>query len=436
MCNALSYRLILCFALLVSCSNDGPELDGGPGNSTISIDTISPESGPRNTVVTISGKNFGSDPNVIKVFFNGSQGEVESVEDDVIVAIVPTGAFTGRVTVSINGQIIDGPEFTYIVTDEYPGNILAGSTRGSQDGQGSFAQFNLPAGVAIDKNGNVYVADAGNHRIRKITSNGLVSTLAGSAFGFADGQGVVAQFNAPNGLALDVDGNVYVADRYNHSIRKITPGGEVSTLAGSTEGYADGQGEDAQFNEPYAVALDVDGTVYVADAGNNRIRKITPNGLVSTLAGSSPGFADGQGEDARFNGPYGIALDALGNAYVADFINNRIRRITPDGVVSTLAGNSRGFTDGQGADARFDGPYGVALDMAENLYIADFGNQNIRKITPEGTVSTLILSSTGSADGQWEGTMFSGPSDVALDKYGTVYVADMAGHLIHKFPLD
>jgi len=173
----------------------------------------------------------------------------------------------------------------------------------------------------------VYVADYYNNRIRKITPEGLVSTLAGSTEGFRDGDGRSAQFNGPYGVAVDAAGNVYVADGDNHLIRKITPEGLVSTLAGSTRGSADGVGTSAQFNYPYGVEVDAAGTVYVADYYNNRIRKVTPEGLVSTLAGSTEGFRDGLGRSAQFNRPSGVAVDAAGNVYVADSFNNRIRRI-------------------------------------------------------------------------------------------------------------
>ena len=215
-------------------------------------------------------------------------------------------------------------------------SILAGTTQspGNADGRGT-AKFSLPDGVALDGSGNLYVADSGNCTIRKISSDGTVSAWVGTArnVGSADGLGGAASFNNPFGLAVDGAMNVYVADTFNHTIRKITPAGEVSTLAGlaGTIGSVDGMGAAARFNYPHAVAVDGSGNVYVADSYNETIRKITPQGLVSTIAGSAGlgGSADGQGSDARFNDPQGLAVDGSGIVYVADSGNNTIRKITP-----------------------------------------------------------------------------------------------------------
>jgi serine/threonine-protein kinase len=318
---------------------------------------------------------------------------------------------------------------------------LAGSgSRGSTDGQGTLASFENPRGVAVDGSGNVYVADYDDHRIRKITPSGSVTTLAGSgSAGSADGQGKAASFNEPFGVAVDAGGNVYVADSFNYQIRKITPSGSVTTLAGSGDnGSADGQGKAASFFRPMGVAVDGSGNVYVADSNNHRIRKITAGGSVTTLAGSgSAGYGDGQGTAASFNLPNGVAVDGSGNVYVADSLNYRIRKITAGGSVTTLAGSgSAGYGDGQGTSASFSLTIGVTVDAGGNVYVADLTNNRIRKITAGGSVTTLAGSgSAGSADGQGTSASFFSPMGVAVDGSGNVYVADVTNNRIRKITI-
>jgi sugar lactone lactonase YvrE len=262
--------------------------------------------------------------------------------------------------------------------------------------------FKYPNGVAVDATGNVYIADESNHTIRKFTSGGVVTTLAGTAgsSGSTDGTGSAARFTSPTGVAVDATGNVYVADRANHSIRKITSGGVVTTLAGSTAGdtgSSDGTGSAARFYNPAGVAVDVDGTVYVAERGNHTIRKITFDGVVTTLAGTagSSGSTDGTGSAARFYRPIGVAVDAADNVYVTDGSNHTIRKITSGGVVTTLAGTagSSGSTDGIGSAAQFYEPAGVAVDAAGNLYVVEPFNYTIRK----GSLPTPVLTTPTSA---------------------------------------
>jgi surface antigen/pimeloyl-ACP methyl ester carboxylesterase len=264
-------------------------------------------------------------------------------------------------------------------------------------------------GVAVDSAGNLFVADMGNCTLRKVSPAGVVTTLAGSAwyFGSVDGTGSAARFEEPSGVAVDSRGNVFVADQGNYTIRKVTPAGVVTTLAGSAgnQGSADGTGSAARFRGLSGVAVDSAGNVFVADTGNDTIRKVTPAGVVTTLAGSAwnGGSADGTGSAARFYEPYGVAVDSAGNVFVADTGNQTIRQVTPAGMVTTLAGSvgNSGSADGTGSAARFYCPYGVAVDSAGNVFVADTGNDTIRKVTLAGAVTTLAGSagSYGSADG-------------------------------------
>jgi sugar lactone lactonase YvrE len=321
-------------------------------------------------------------------------------------------------------------------------STLAGSgSSGSADGAPTVSSFFAPEGVAVDSSGNVFVADNNfNNKIRKITSSGMVTTLAGSGFyGENDGTGSAASFSDPGGTAVDSAGNVYVADTGNNKIRKITPVGVVTTLAGSGSiGSQDGTGIAASFKSPSGVAVHSSGNVYVADQSNNKIRKITPAGVVTTLAGSGVlGSEDGTGTASSFAFPSGVAVDSSENVYVADQSNNKIRKITPSGIVTTLAGSGRiGSQDGMGTASSFFYPQGVAADSGGNVYVADKRNNKIRKITPAGVVTTLAGSgSIGSQDGTGTAASFWEPSGVTVDNSGIVYVADKYTNLIRKITI-
>lgn len=274
--------------------------------------------------------------------------------------------------------------------------LIAGGTQGTSDGTGPAAQFsNSSYGISANPDGNLYVVDTESDTIRKITPAGVVSTLAGMAGveGSADGTGAAARFFIPIFSAADAAGNLYIADQLNHTIRKVTTAGVVSTVAGmaGVSGSADGTGTAALFRFPTGIAVDASGNLYVSDSGSYTIRKITPAGLVSTLAGMAgvTGSADGVGGAARFNVPLAVTADPAGNLYVSDTLNRTIRKITPAGLVSTLAGTPglAGSDDGTGPAARFQEPLGIALDSAGNVYVAD--DQRIRKITPGGAVTSV-----------------------------------------------
>ena len=312
---------------------------------------------------------------------------------------------------------------------------------GTANGAGSSARFNYPGGIRIDAAGNAYVADGGNDTIRKISPSGLVTTFAGSpgVAGSTDGGVGTALFNGPGGVAVDSSGNVYVADSAgNYTIRKIA-GGQVTTFAGSpgNSGHVDASGTNARFAEPQNLAVDASGNIYVADGKGETIRKITPGGAVSTLAGTanSRGITNGAALAARFNNPTGVIVDNSGNVYVADYGNSAVRLINPSGIVSTLAGGTVGSADGTGTAASFNDPAGLAVDPSGNVYVADAGNDTIREVTPAGVVTTVAGAAgvVENIDGPGaERARFATPGDVAIDSAGNLYVADTGNNTIRR----
>jgi sugar lactone lactonase YvrE len=322
-------------------------------------------------------------------------------------------------------------------------STLAGTpgTSGSADGLGSAARFLAPQGLAINAAGLIFIADSGNNAIRAMTASGFVSTLAASASGGSiDGIALSSRFNSPQSVAADASGNLYVADAQNSTIRKITLTGSVSVLAGTTgmAGSADGSGTNALFASPQGVAVDGAGNVFVADTGNATIRKITSAGLVTTIAGAAgnPGNADGVGTNSQFFAPTGVAVDNANNIYVADTFNHTIRRIAPGGVVSTLAGSAGTFGSADGAtiNARFNCPAGIAVQAGGNIFVTDFNNHTLRQVTPSGAVTTLAgwAGMWGSADGANNGASFFGPSSLSVDASTNIYVADLGNNIIRK----
>jgi sugar lactone lactonase YvrE len=270
-------------------------------------------------------------------------------------------------------------------TGAYYFTTFAGAAIGA-DNTGKLALFDRPNSTAVDRAGNVYVADFNDHTVRKITPAGVVTTLAGFAgdgeVGDRDGTGIDARLFFPTGIAVDSAGNIYVTEQQGYTIRKITPAGVVSTLAGTfgVAGSADGTGSAARFFYPVGIAVDSGGNVYVSEILNQTIRKITPAGVVTTIAGAAgvTGSTDGPGAVSRFSNPADLAIDSTGNLYVADNFNSTIRKIVlgssvRDITVSTFAGTAGvvGNTDGTGAAASFNGPYGLSVDGAGNVYVAD-----------------------------------------------------------------
>ena len=269
---------------------------------------------------------------------------------------------------------------------------------GSLDGSGSAARFDAPDGIVLGPDGNLYVAERNSGTIRKVSQQGVAVTVAGSAgaTGIADGAGGAARFNAPTRLEADIDGNLYVTDTGNSTIRQVSASGAVTTLAGAAGqcGSVDGNAGNARFCNPQGITLDRDGNLYVADTANHTIRRIDRANNVTTVAGvaGACGSADGRGAQARFCEPQDIKVDDDGYLYVADTANSTIREISPSGEVRTIAGapGQCGSVDGQGASARFCRQAGLTIDGAGNLFVADTGNGTIRRIATSGEVNTVI----------------------------------------------
>ena len=295
---------------------------------------------------------------------------------------------------------------------------------GSTDATGSAARFYNPYGISVDAAGNIFVSDTNNYTIRKVTSAGVVTTLAGSpgSTGSTDATGSAARFGSPYELSVDTAGNVFVADRGNHTIRKVTSAGVVTTLAGQagSAGSTDGTGSAARFNQPNGISVDTAGNVYVGDIYNHTIRKVTSAGVVSTLAGlaGSAGSTDGTGSAARLNHPHGVSVDTAGNVFVCDLYNHTIRKVTSAGVVTTEAGltGSAGSNNGLGTAARFFYPHGVAVDATGNVFVADTFNATIRVSVTSApatvTLSNLSKTYTGSAQAP---TTTVSPSGLAIE---------------------
>lgn len=431
--------LLFASAFLFSVESCTKSSYNPPTTTPPVILSISPDSGAYNTVVTITGKNFSADTTKDSVKFDGQTAVIESATDSTLVVKVSAGSGTGPVIVVVRGDTATGPVFNYRLTVTV--STLAGNPKvsGWANGTGSAATFGGPEGIAVDAQGNVFVADFLFNLIREITPAGVTTTLAGvpNQNGIVNGTGSSAKFIDPEGLAVDTQDNVYVAE--NADIRKITSAGVVTTLAGNgTNGYADGAGSTVEFNNPNALALDGTGNVYVADGRNDVVRKITPAGVTSTLAGNgTSGYVDGAGTAAEFFGVSGMGIDNSGNLYTAEYGDPHIRKITLSGTVSTIAGNGQyGFVNGSAGSAEFNTPFDVAVDSKGNVYVSDQSNQCIRMITPSGTVSTLAGNGTaGYQDGPGASAEFGYPYGIAVDLQGNVYVADYYNLCIRKITI-
>ncbi|MCB0853694.1 MAG: IPT/TIG domain-containing protein, partial [Bacteroidetes bacterium] len=315
------------------------------------ITSLSAQQGKKDDLITIHGNYFGTNPNAIVVKFNGKQATLASAPTETQLDVfVPARAGTGPVTVDVNGALATGPVFSYTYTTVVY-TFAGDGTAGSDNGQGTAARFKVPTGIEFGSDGHFYIADRANHRIRKITQGGDVSTFAGDVQGYEDGQGTAAKFKAPGDIVMDANGDIIVVDEQNNRLRKIDAQGNVTSFSGNGQTY--------QYNNPSGIAIAPNGNLFVADTYNNRILKVSPNGTFTIFAGGGtvPGYADGVGADAKFSSPTDVAVDSAGNVYVADRNNGMIRKITPNAVVTTIAGNlTSGYEDGQGSAAKFKSP--------------------------------------------------------------------------------
>ncbi|MFI6473028.1 SMP-30/gluconolactonase/LRE family protein [Streptomyces sp. NPDC050516] len=315
----------------------------------------------------------------------------------------------------------------------------------SDGGPGALTRLQYPYDVTVDKNGNLYIADRNNHRIRKVTPNGNITTIAGDGqAGYVSdgGPAVATRLHYPGGVAVDDAGNVFIADTYNHRIRKVTPNGNITTVAGNGEaGYVSDGGPAiaTRLHYPYGVAVDRSGNLYIADHYNHRIRKVTPNGNITTVAGNGDaGYVSDGGPaiSTRLHYPVAVAVDGDGNLYIADRHNHRIRKVTSNGIITTVAGNgTAGYVSdgGPAIGTRLHYPWGLALDEAGSLYIGDGHNHRVRKVTSDGVITTVAGTGTaGYVDdgGPAAATRLFYPYGVALDRAGNLYIADSSNHRV------
>ena len=325
------------------------------------------------------------------------------------------------------------------------GNGVAGF--GGDDSSAIHAPLNLPFGIAIDSVGNVYIADKANNRVRKINEAGIITTIAGNGIGGYSGDGgwaTAASIYDITGVAVDKYGSVYIADKSNQRIRKVDTIGIITTIAGT--GIASYNGDNiiattAQLNNPRGVAIDTKGNVYIADQANERIRKIDTQGIITTVIGNGTiGFSgdNGQATLAQLNNPYSLAIDRIGNIYVCDVDNQRIRKIDTTGIITSVAGNGTGGYSGDNeiaTTAALNEPIGVATDTNGNIYIADGWNNRIRLVNNMGIINTIV--GTGASGFAGDGnpailaTLYL-PYGIAISKTGSIYIADNGNNRIRK----
>lgn len=417
-------------ALLYACDESDLPTDLSDEQLPV-IRTVEPDSGTFGTSVTIRGDRFEPLSDRIKVAFNGVEAEVTRISDGEIDVLVPKSSETGPVTIQIGNQTVTGPEFRYLFTVTVTTEAGSGF-EGNVDGAHSKARFNEPWGVEVNEVGSLLISDFHNTSIRKIYRGQTVSTFAS---GFTSN---------PMGLALGVNGTLYVAGSFNNLVHAVSPAGEVSRFAGSGFiGDEDGDRLESTFNVPADIAIkQSDLTLYVADAFNNKIRVIDPEGEVSTLAGiRARGYRNGPGPQALFYRPVSLALNSEETVlYVSDLLNHRIRKIDlSTGFVSNFAGDGiQGYRDGPAEEARFNEPLGITIDRRGTVYVADSENHSIRMIK-NGMVSTLAGTDVaGYENGSGKEARFNKPYHLVISRNGgsVLYVVDRMNNVIRRIRIE
>jgi sugar lactone lactonase YvrE len=418
------------FSVLACNKMAAPDNPTTSTNSNIVITAIKPTHGPYDTIDTLMGNGFDQIPTVDSILINGKRLAVISRSDGEIIVKIPSLTGTGNVDIWYGGRMITGPIFAYdsilMVT------TVAGTTdTGEINGNALNARFWSPVGIAVDHAGNIYVAEEGGSSIRKIDTGANVTTLAGPTDleeAYVDGTGASARFSAPLGLCIDRQVFLYVADQNNQRVRKVSTTGVVTTYAGAQwdgipgHGGTNGPASVATFDTPYGVACDKNGNIYVADIYNNEIRKITTSGSADSLAGGDYylfGEQDGKDTSARFYYPQAIASDSIGNLYVVDDESHLLRKITPDGTVTTLLGPMA---------PSIMGPYdplsigALAVDKYGDLFFSI--SVGIIKMTPDGTIIRYATGGIGKTDGPAQYATYRAIAGIAVDDAGTVYITD------------
>ncbi len=421
---------------------------GGPPNS-------SGDGGPASSASVI--RPYGVFADVSGNVFIAESGRIRRVSPDGTILTTSGGVFSPYgVVADGSGNVYFAVSTGHTIRKISPQGILtivAGNGTPGFSGDGgpaTAAQLNFPQSVAIDGAGNLLIADTENCRIRKVTPDGVISTVVGTgefAFGGDGGPAVSARINQPHGVAADSSGNIFVPDYFNHRIRKVTPAGSISTVAGNgTYGFSGDGGPAAGariFQED--IAVDAAGNLLIADRGNFRVRQVTPAGIISTIAGTGiPGFSGdgGPAVAARVSTAYGIAVDAAGNIFVADYGGARVRKINPAGIISTVAGTGvPGFSGdgGPATSARLNNPAGVAVDSTGNLFIADALNNRVRKVTPDGTVSTVAGNGIAGFSGDGGPAVLAQLNfrgGIAVDAAGALYFTDTLNNRVRKVTPD